>query len=101
RMNAAVSSTTTIIWIIAGASLVIGIAVGLTLTAYITRPFNHLIQVARKLSTRRARRDIMDGLLTEIDPKLLESEDELGELTRAFKGMIDSVQQAELEKDDD
>ncbi|MHA1555582.1 MAG: cache domain-containing protein [Candidatus Heimdallarchaeota archaeon] len=101
RMNAAVSSTTTIIWIIAGASLVIGIAVGLTLTAYITRPFNHLIQVAHKLSTRRARRDIMDGLLTEIDPKLLESEDELGELTRAFKGMIDSVQQAELEKDDD
>ena len=42
----------------------------------------------------------MDGLLTAIDPKLLESEDELGELTRAFKGMIDSVQQAELEKDD-
>lgn len=101
RMTNAVTSTTTIIWIIAGTSLAIGIAVGLTLTAYITRPFNHLIQVARSLSTRRARRDIMDGLLTAIDPKLLESEDELGDLTRAFKGMIDSVQQAELEKDDD
>ncbi len=101
RMTAAVASTTTIIWIIAGASLAIGIAIGLTLTAYITKPFNHLIEVARSLSTRRARRDIMDGLMTAIDPKLLESEDELGELTRAFKGMIDSVQQAELEKNDD
>ncbi|HUU77041.1 MAG TPA: methyl-accepting chemotaxis protein [candidate division Zixibacteria bacterium] len=98
RMTNAVKSTTTIIWIIAGTSLVLVIVIGLTLTAYITKPFNHLIEVARSLSTRRARRDIMEGLMTEIDPDLLKSEDEFGELTRAFKDMIDSVQQQEREK---
>ena len=79
----------------------VGIIVGLTLTAYIIKPFNHLIKVARSLSTRRARRDIADGLMMEIDPELLRSEDELGDLTRAFKGMIDSVQRQEMEKNND
>ncbi|MCK5183219.1 MAG: hypothetical protein KAQ95_02850, partial [Candidatus Heimdallarchaeota archaeon] len=60
----------------------------------------HLIKVAQSLSTRRARKDIMEGIMLNIDPELLQSEDELGELTRAFKGMIDSVQQAEREKDE-
>ncbi|MBN1328360.1 MAG: hypothetical protein JXA54_02695 [Candidatus Heimdallarchaeota archaeon] len=98
RMNNAIKSNLNTIWIIVGASFAIGITVGLILTAYITRPFTHLIQVARSLSTRRARKDIMEGLMTQLDPKLLASEDELGELTRAFKGMIDSVQMAEREK---
>lgn len=98
RMNDAIVSTLTIIGIIAGVSFTIGIIAGLSLTAYITRPFKHLIEVARKLSTRRARKDIMEGLMTEIDPKLLESEDEFGDLTRAFKGMLDSVQEQERKK---
>ena len=98
RMTAAVKSTLTIIWIIAGTSLAIIIIVGLSLTAYITKPFKHLIDVSRSLSTRRARKDIMEGLMMEIDPDLLKSNDEFGELTRAFKDMIDSVQQQEQEK---
>jgi len=98
RMNSAIKSNLSTIWIIVGVSFAIGITVGLILTAYITRPFTHLIQVARSLSTRRARKDIMEGLMTKLDPELLASEDELGELTRAFKGMIDSVQEAEREK---
>ncbi len=101
RMNQAITANLNTIWIILAVSFAVGITIGLILTAYITRPFTHLIQVARSLSTRRARKDIMEGLMTEIDPKLLESEDELGDLTRAFKGMIDSVQQAEREKNGD
>ncbi|MHA1187385.1 MAG: HAMP domain-containing protein, partial [Candidatus Heimdallarchaeota archaeon] len=87
--------------IIASVSFAIGIVMGLILTAFITRPINHLTKVARSLSTERARKDIMEGLMTELDPKMVQSDDEIGELTRAFKGMIESVQQAELEKDDD
>ncbi|MBK5112181.1 MAG: hypothetical protein KGD59_07590 [Candidatus Heimdallarchaeota archaeon] len=100
RMNNAIRTNLNTIWIIVGASFAIGITVGLILTAYITRPFTHLIKVAQSLSTRRARKDIMEGIMTDIDPDLLRSEDELGELTRAFQGMIDSVQQTEREKDD-
>lgn len=100
RMNAAIRTNLNTIWIIVGASFAIGITVGLILTAYITKPFTHLIKVAQSLSTRRARKDIMEGIMLNIDPELLQSEDELGELTRAFKGMIDSVQQAEREKDE-
>jgi HAMP domain-containing protein len=100
RMLGAMQTNLNTIWIIVGASFAIGITVGLILTAYITKPFTHLIKVAQSLSTRRARKDIMEGIMTDIDPDLLRSEDELGELTRAFKGMIDSVQQAEREKDD-
>ena len=43
----------------------------------------------------------MEGLMTELDPDLVQSDDEIGELTRAFKGMIESVQQSELEKNGD
>ncbi|NHJ47725.1 MAG: HAMP domain-containing protein [Asgard group archaeon] len=100
RMTQAIRSNLNTIWIIVGVSFAIGITVGLILTAYLTRPFTHLVQVARSLSTRRARKDIMDGLMTQIDPDLLKSEDEFGELTRAFKDMIDSVQEAEREKND-
>ncbi|MFW9923578.1 MAG: cache domain-containing protein [Candidatus Thorarchaeota archaeon] len=98
RMERAVTTTLTILGIIAGVSFIVGITIGLSLTAYITRPFNHLIKVAQSLSTRQARKDIMAGLMMEIDPKLLKSEDEFGDLTRAFKGMLDSVQQQEREK---
>jgi HAMP domain-containing protein len=100
RMTQAIRTNLNTIWIIVGVSFAIGITVGLILTAYLTRPFTHLVQVARSLSTRRARKDIMEGLMTEIDPELLKSEDEFGELTRAFKDMIDSVQEAEREKND-
>jgi HAMP domain-containing protein len=100
RMNQAIRTNVNTIWIIVGVSFAIGITVGLILTAYLTRPFTHLVKVARTLSTRRARKDIMEGLMTEIDPELLKSEDELGELTRAFRDMLDSVQQAEREKND-
>ncbi|MHA1880076.1 MAG: cache domain-containing protein [Candidatus Heimdallarchaeota archaeon] len=98
RMNNGIRTNQNTIWIIVASSFVIGITVGLILTAYITRPFTHLIQVARSLSTRRARKDIEQGLMMKIDQRLLESNDELGELTRAFKGMLESVQEAEREK---
>ncbi|NHJ84670.1 MAG: HAMP domain-containing protein [Asgard group archaeon] len=98
RMTNAIIANSTTIWIIVGVSFVIGITVGLILTSYLIRPITHLVQVARSLSTRRARKDIMEGLMLQIDPKLLKSEDEFGDLTRAFKGMIDSVQQQEREK---
>ena len=101
RMAQAVSNNLTWLIIIASVSFAIGIVMGLILTAFITRPINHLTKVARSLSTERARKDIMEGLMTELDPKMVQSDDEIGELTRAFKGMIESVQQAELEKDDD
>jgi len=97
-MNNGIRTNQNTIWIIVASSFVIGITVGLILTAYITRPFTHLIQVARSLSTRRARKDIEQGLMMKIDQRLLESNDELGELTRAFKGMLESVQEAEREK---
>ena len=100
RMIDAMRTNLNTIWIIVGVSFAIGITVGLILTAYITKPFTHLIKVAQSLSTRRARKDIMEGIMLNIDPDLLRSEDELGDLTRAFKGMIDSVQQTEREKDD-
>jgi HAMP domain-containing protein len=100
RMQKAIRSNLSTIWIIVGVSFAIGITVGLILTAYLTRPFTHLVKVAQSLSTRRARKDIMEGLMTEIDPDLLKSTDEFGELTRAFKDMLDSVQEAEREKND-
>ncbi|MHA1502512.1 MAG: cache domain-containing protein [Candidatus Heimdallarchaeota archaeon] len=77
RMAQAVSNNLTWLIIIASVSFAIGIVMGLILTAFITRPITHLTKVARSLSTERARKDIMEGL------------------------MIESVQQAEMEKDDD
>lgn len=100
RMTQAISNNLTWLIIIASVSFAIGIVMGLILTAFITRPINHLTKVARSLSTERARKDIMEGLMTELDPKMVQSDDEIGELTRAFKDMIESVQQSELEKDD-
>jgi HAMP domain-containing protein len=101
RMTQAVGNNLTWLIVIASVSFAIGIVMGLILTAFITRPINHLTKVARSLSTERARKDIMEGLMTELDPKMVQSDDEIGELTRAFKGMIESVQQAEMEKDND
>jgi len=101
RMTQAVSNNLTWLIVIASVSFTVGIVMGLILTAFITRPITHLTKVARSLSTERARKDIMEGLMTELDPKMVQSDDEIGELTRAFKGMIESVQQSELEKDDD
>ncbi len=72
---------------------VAALGIGLVIANSIMNPITKLTKLAVSLSTERARQDIMSGLDEEL--KELGGTGEIGDLTRAFRDMVDSVQEEE------
>jgi HAMP domain-containing protein len=72
---------------------VAALGIGLVIANSIMNPITRLTKLAVSLSTERARQDIMAGLDQEL--KDLGGTGEIGDLTRAFRDMVDSVREEE------
>ena len=82
---------TTLIIIIAIAA-VISVGIGTLIAGQITKPVKILTQSIKKLTTQDALLSIMNSNEDiRIDAKLEAQNDEIGDLTRAFKGMLNSI----------
>jgi methyl-accepting chemotaxis protein len=90
---------TTLIIIIAIAAA-ISVGIGTLIAGQITKPVAVLTQSIKKLTKQDALLSIMNSdedIL--IDSKLEAQNDEIGDLTRAFKGMLNSIKKDQSEKD--
>jgi HAMP domain-containing protein len=96
RMAAAISTTTFQVIVLMVITLVASIIIGTVIAFYIVKPISHLTDLAVSLSTDKARKDILAGV--DLDPELLSKKDEIGQLTRAFASMVDSVRDEEAER---
>ncbi len=96
RMTVAISTTTLQVIVLMVITLVASIIIGTVIAFYIVKPISHLTDLAVSLSTDKARKDILAGV--DLDPELLSKKDEIGQLTRAFASMVDSVRVEETER---
>jgi nitrogen fixation/metabolism regulation signal transduction histidine kinase len=81
-------------------SFIISLTVGIWMSNRIISPISHLTNVASKMATDRVREDILGELDLQIDQELENQDDEVGDLTRAFKGMLSTIRK-ESKKDKD
>ncbi|MFW9935529.1 MAG: HEAT repeat domain-containing protein [Candidatus Thorarchaeota archaeon] len=96
RMANAAFTTTLQVIILMVITLAASIAIGSLIAFYIVKPISRLTDLAVSLSTDKARKDILAGV--ELDPELLSKKDEIGQLTRAFASMVESVREEETER---
>jgi HAMP domain-containing protein len=96
RMISATTTTTIQVFILMTITLIASIAIGSLIAFYIVKPISHLTDLTVNLSTDKARKDILAGV--DLDPALLSKKDEIGQLTRAFASMVESVREEESER---
>lgn len=82
--------------IIIGA-VIISITIGIWISNRIIRPITHLTQIASKMATDQVREDLLGELDLQIDSELEKQADEVGDLTRAFKGMLNALKEEKRE----
>ncbi len=88
EISAQQSTAETITFVISLMVIIIVLAVGLILANQITKPVDKLSKVARKISSNITGSDIFEGV--DIDESL-SGDDEVGELTRSFTHMVESL----------
>ncbi|UCE12803.1 MAG: cache and HAMP domain-containing protein [Candidatus Heimdallarchaeota archaeon] len=69
-------------------AVIISLTIGIWISNRIIRPITHLTQIASKMATDQVREDLLGELDLQIDSQLEQQDDEVGDLTRAFKGML-------------
>lgn len=79
--------------IIVSVTAILAIVVGIVTSNRITKPIQRLTQIASRMATDTVREDLASGIDIDIDEELEEQDDEIGDLTRAFKGMLNSLQE--------
>ncbi|WP_455463057.1 cache domain-containing protein [Candidatus Hodarchaeum mangrovi] len=95
--TATLSALIQVVTIIAIA-VVASLSIGIWLSNRIIRPITKLTNIASKMATDKIREDILGELDIQIDKELEAQEDEVGDLTRAFKGMLSTLK-TETKKD--
>ena len=78
-------------------ALVLSITIGIWISNRIIKPITHLTQIASKMATDQVREDLLGELDLQIDTELEKQADEVGDLTRAFKGMLNALKQEKSE----
>lgn len=100
RINGATIANMLQIGLVVIATALIATTIGVLVSNRITKPIGRLTSVASRMATDNVREDILGELDVEIDADLEQMDDEVGDLTRAFKGMLMSLQQSERETED-
>ncbi|GAF68408.1 unnamed protein product, partial [marine sediment metagenome] len=65
--------------------------VAATVTNSITRPLQYLMSLAMRNVEAMIKQGTMDTLDLRVDATYIEQDDEIGELARAFQGMLDTI----------
>ncbi len=97
RIDAQTVTTIVQALIIILVAVVLSITIGIWISNRIIRPITHLTQIASKMATDQVREDLLGELDLQIDSELEKQADEVGDLTRAFKGMLNSLKQEKKE----
>ncbi len=87
-------AATYIILVTLGGIIIAG-AVAVAISNTITRPLQYLMDLAQRNAAARIRDQPLDTGDLQVDATYIAKDDEIGELARAFQGMLDSIREEE------
>ncbi|TFG26908.1 HAMP domain-containing protein, partial [Candidatus Thorarchaeota archaeon] len=90
--NAAAASF--ILFVTIGGILIAGI-VAVSVSNTVTRPLQYLMDLATRNVAARIREQPLDTEDLKVDQSYISKDDEIGELARAFQGMLDTIREDE------
>ncbi|MDF1538108.1 MAG: cache domain-containing protein [Candidatus Thorarchaeota archaeon] len=97
NIQAANLQATTFILMITAAGILIAGAVAILVANQITGPLQYLMELATRNVSAMIRKDSLDTTDLQVDASYMDKDDEIGELARAFQGMLDSIKEDESE----
>jgi len=84
----------TVMFSILGVILALALWIGISTANSVVQPIQKLTNMALKLSTEDIKKTVAGGdVSTMLDRELEEKDDEIGNLTKAFKGLVRAVQE--------
>ncbi|MHA2504497.1 MAG: HAMP domain-containing protein [Candidatus Kariarchaeaceae archaeon] len=95
RIQTSVANVRNSVIFISILTLVGTLIVGLWIAGNITRPVSRLTRIARQITQNATKEDIFDGVTFD---KSLESDDEIGELSRSFQTMVGKLREEQRQK---
>ncbi|MHA2433222.1 MAG: cache domain-containing protein [Candidatus Thorarchaeota archaeon] len=95
RIMAANTQATFFILSITVLGILVAASVAVAISNQITRPLQYMMDLATKNVTAMIRQDPLDTLDLQVDVTYTSKDDEIGELARAFQGMLDSIREDE------
>ncbi len=83
-----------ILFVTIGGIVIAGI-VAVSVSNTITRPLQYLMDLATRNAAARIRDEPLDAAELQVDQSYISKDDEIGELARAFQGMLDTIREDE------
>lgn len=83
-----------ILFVTIGGIVIAGI-VAVSVSNTITRPLQYLMDLATRNAAARIRDEPLDTAELQVDESYISKDDEIGELARAFQGMLDTIKEDE------
>ncbi|MGY5880687.1 MAG: cache domain-containing protein [Candidatus Thorarchaeota archaeon] len=83
-----------ILFVTIGGIVIAGI-VAVSVSNTITRPLQYLMDLATRNAAARIRDEPLDTAELQVDETYISKDDEIGELARAFQGMLDTIREDE------
>jgi len=81
-----------ILFVTIGGILIAGL-VAVSVSNTITRPLQYLMDLATRNAAARIRDEPLDTAELQVDQSYISKDDEIGELARAFQGMLDTIRE--------
>ncbi|MFX1482306.1 MAG: cache domain-containing protein [Promethearchaeota archaeon] len=81
--------------LVTAAGILIAAVVAVAISNTITRPLQYLMNLAERNVAARIRDKPLDTTDLQVDAAYISQDDEIGELARAFQGMLDSIREDE------
>jgi HAMP domain-containing protein len=95
RIDTATLQATMFILSITVAGIMIAAGVAVIISNQITRPLQYMMDLATKNVAAMIKQEPLDTLALQVDTSYTSKDDEIGELARAFQGMLDSIKDDE------
>jgi HAMP domain-containing protein len=83
-----------ILFVTIGGIVIAGI-VAVSVSNTITKPLQYLMDLATRNAAARIRDEPLDTAELQVDQTYISKDDEIGELARAFQGMLDTIREDE------
>jgi len=95
RIDAASQQALAFILAITVGGIIVAGAVAIVISNQITRPLQYLMDLATRNVEAMIKEESLDAIDLRVDTTYISQDDEIGELARAFQGMLDSIKEDE------
>ncbi len=95
RIDAANQQALAFILAITVGGIIVAGAVAIVISNQITRPLQYLMDLATRNVEAMIKEESLDAINLRVDTTYISQDDEIGELARAFQGMLDSIKEDE------